>query len=770
MRLRVYVNDTDYSDSVLVKSLEVSKDISAQMSTASVPFKIRGGSDVARYDTARYDQDRYAVDVRELYEIRIEEHGTGVRHFAGQISRVEFDRQSSEVTLLKCDCSDYTWILERTMVPSATFTGQSDRAIIQSLISTYAPQITALTANIAQIVPSIGYFEVKDKTLRQALEDLSALTGGEWRVDYSKNLIYFLPTAYPAPFGLSSSPDNTATFGIDRFTKYTRDAIRIINRCTVLGGFLPGGTEIRIVYDDPVSIQQYGLYPTTIVDRDITLASDALLRAKALVDENAYPQEGISLKTLKDGLDIGQSLNVYHKGYQISGSYIIRSIRMHQVTRTKTEYEIDLGVRPPDTLRLLQQLEARTRSGTQPAVAIPAPGSVTTDSVSSSGLSASVLVGTISGTNVTVNAANVIGTLSGTNVVVDAGTIQGVITGTDVFVDVSTFQGAIVSSQVADNLIDRLSLLSDPLRWIPNLSADPTLPDANYPDGAFYRRTGDNQFRKNSGGVWINVTEADAVTGKMSFHSIGTIRAGSIIGLIAAGQIDNITASQITGLISATNIGSVNMSALVGTLTAANAGRIDIGVVQGNLDVSRVQNLGTIAISTFSGNLDASRVVNLGTISINTFSGTLNASKINTLNAGSITVSGGWTSGQITSVAAGSIQAGTISASVTLTSPTLVISSGTVTVNIDASNKIKVTDSSTVVTAVMDSLGFTVSSAIGTNGYLGPNGWDLRSGGTSRLAASAVNWKATASPITLNPAIFAIFYIDGVPYKFPGYL
>lgn len=110
------------------------------------------------------------------------------------------------------------------------------------------------------------------------------------------------------------------------------------------------------------------------------------------------------------------------------------------------------------------------------------------------------------------------------------------------------------------------------------------------------------------------------------------------------------------------------------------------------------------------------------------------------------------------------------SGNVTITNGSFSITSGTTTINIDATNKVKVSDSLTVVTAIHDSLGFTVSSALGLSGYLGPNGWDLQSIGVSRLKASGLNYKATAAPITLSPSIFAIFYIDGVPYKFPGYV
>jgi hypothetical protein len=819
MRLHVFIEDTLYSDAVIHDSLEIRKDISDRMSTARATFKIPSGGDAARYDEAQY-----GIDVRELYEVRIEDDG-GNRHFAGQISRIEKERPSSAVTFYNCDLTDYTWILEQTVVPFATFTGQSDRAILQSLIGSYAPQVSALTANVAQIVSSVGYFEVREKTLRQAIEELCELTGGEWRVDYYKALHYFLPTANPAPFSLSSEPNGTTSFGIDAFTRATRDFIRPVNRCTVIGGLLAGGTQINITYDDPVSQSIYGVRATTIVDREITLAVDATLRAKAIVDQYAYPQESISLTTFKDGLEIGQSLTVFHSDYQISGQYIIRSIQIKQEAKgTLTKYSLSLGAKEPDASRLLRQLEARTRRNTQIPEAVPGPGSVGNASISGSGLSVSHLTGEISATgNVAINAnalfgnvtagqdieisASVVaGTFTAANgIIVNANTLQGVITGPSIAVDVQTFQGAIISSQVADGLIDRLSLLSEPLRWIPNLASDPTLPDVNYPAGSFYRRTGDNQFRKNVAGSWANATESEAISGKLAFHSIGTIKAGSIIGLIAAGQIDNINAGQIVGGITAGQITSVNMSSLTGTLTVSNAGRINVTALQGTLTVG---DAASVNVNALTGTLTTGMGA---TINVGALNGQINGTQIENLaisgtHIQNLTITGGKIatatidSAKIISLEANKITAGTIAASVTMTSPTLVISSGTATVNIDASNMVRVADSGFLNRfSRMTSTGFRLESLSSSSQFATIIGWGFNAqfssggsqvelsanatGGVLRLftnagsnyfsldAANALATTASSGARILpgNPAGFLSCQIGGSTMKIPYY-
>jgi hypothetical protein len=668
MELRVFVEDANYSDAVLSEDLTIFKDISDRVSTCSVTFISQGGLEVSRYGTALFDSATYGIDVRELYNIRIEDIN-GVRHFAGEISLVEFDRKKSGLLFLKCQCRDYTALLDRTNVPDATFVGQSDRAILQALIGTYAPTISATSGNIQQI-QVLGNFEVKDKTLRQAIEELCELTGAEWRVDYNRNLLYFVPGTYAAPFGLSSVADfvpygdqgtiwdnatqtwnetpqtwdelvetvPVAVYGIDAFTRYTRDFIIPINSCTVLGGFLAEGVEINVTYKDPISINQYGVRSHTIVDRQILVASDAILRAAATVRQHAYPEESFSLSTKRDGLDIGQSLPVYHGDFQVNGAYIIRSMRLKQRSRTLTDYELDLGAKPPDEWRLLRQIEARARRGTAPIVALPASGSVTTGSIGSGGISANVLLGgTISGVDIDINSSQIIGTITGSNVVVDAGTIQGVITGANVGVDVQTFEGVIVSSQVADNLIDRLSLLADSLRPIVRLASAPALPDPNYPENSFYQNTTDLVFYKNVGGTWTLSHHDNAVLGKLEYYNLGTIEAEKIVGQIVAAQIDQINASQIIGQIQAGNIGSVNASAIVGTISASNIGGVFANVIQGSITAGQIStvNAATITVGTLNSTQIGS--VNAGTIT----TGSINAALITTGVLSANRVSGG---------------------------------------------------------------------------------------------------------------------------------
>lgn len=624
MRLTVFLNNTNVSDAVEATSLTVNKDISSRISTASFTLLIRNVQEVARYDApaSTYDAARYGVDVREMYAIEVKDIGLGVVHFGGQVSRVQYRRESANTLRIQCDCSDYTTILDRTIVPSASFTGQSDRIIIQTIVNTYCPQVFAFNADIAELLPSIGNYEIQSKSVRQVIEEICELSGAEWRVDYYRHLLYFSPSAYPAPFGLSSAPDNVSTFGIDAATEYTRDFIKPVNKCTVIGGFDVGGAQISAVYEDPISETLYGVQAHTIVDREITIATDAILKAQATVAENAYPQESFTLTTYKDGLDIGQSLPVYHGDYNINGNYIIRSMRLQQVTRSVTRYSLDLGVKPPDQVVLLRMLEARTRRSTTAPTALPARGSVTDASIAVSGISAASIS--------SVNTNTLIGAITSTQIdSVNAVAISGVVTADQIgSVNAATINGVIISSQVADNLIDRLGLYADALRPIHSLTFFPPLPDTNYPVGtSIFRKDIGSQgsFYTNAGEIWVLTTGTVATSGKMEFYSIDKIDAGSITGLILAAQIGQVNASAIQGSISASQIGSVNATSISGTVTAGQIGSINAASITiGQVQDSQIGTVGAgkITAGTITATVQINApTINGGNITINTSAG-----------------------------------------------------------------------------------------------------------------------------------------------------
>lgn len=128
-------------------------------------------------------------------------------------------------------------------------------------------------------------------------------------------------------------------------------------------------------------------------------------------------------------------------------------------------------------------------------------------------------------------------------------------------------------------------------------------------------------------------------------------------------------------------------SVTAGTIAAGAIRATDAVFQAGAIQDADIGNLSANKITT--GFLSADRI----------FGGTISGLNVNIVNLNASNITSG-------TLAADRIGAGTIAASVTLTSPTLLISSGGVTTNIDGSNYIKVTNNTFGATAQIDGSGF----------------------------------------------------------------
>jgi hypothetical protein len=772
MKLAVQIEGVDVSDAVSATSIEITQNLSDRSSQAHLSFiqqSVGEAGVLAYYDEAHYDQDVYSADVQPMYTLTITDAVTGKLQFGGSIRQIHPDRKRKGLRFSDCDCLDWMTTLDEGYVVREIYTGKTDQDIVTDLILKYAPGITALPENIKSTL-TLPTWEIVETSLREALDQITEYTGCEYRIDYSKNFLYFEPADYDAPFALSSDPANFDSNGnfvtwdeatgtwdqagditwddlanaqtkiiiakknagssrsgkaggptwdeiqeswdeiqgswddiqagtlpsypIDAFLDYKRDAVKIINAATVLGATLPDGNRLRAVYGDWLSQQQYGVHPYVEVNDQIDVGTVAAMRAQAIVEQNGQPQEIISLKTFHDGLEVGQSLLLYYEAYLISGKYLIRDMRMKQVSHSKTEYTLTLGAKETDTLRVLKKIEARSRRNTQGLTAVPTPGSVTGASIGLGGITAEyigsvnadTIIGTIDAGQIgSVNAAVIAGAIHSSQIgTVNAGTIQGVITSSQIgSIKAAVIEGVIVSQQLADGIIDSVSKMAAPLRTIVNRTSAPALPDPNFPLGGFYYNTVSGFFFRNDGGTWHQVEEGTAVTGKLEYYHIGTIKANKIVGLITAVQIENINASQIVGQINAGQIGTITASSITGQLTASQIATVNASSVQGVLSSAQI---GTINASSITGLITASQIgtINAATITIGQIgnsqisgvsagkltAGTIDANVITVINLNATNITTG-------TMSASRIGAGTITASVSINSP--LISGGTIT-------------------------------------------------------------------------------------------
>jgi hypothetical protein len=656
MNIIVLLNGEDITASCLITDTQINYDSTKRLTTAQVTIMGESLTRFARYDYAHYDQDQYSINLKELYEVTILDGRDGVtKLFDGQITVIEMDQSDAAgfQVFYKCSMNDWSAWLDRAVCwndPQFSLVfPSSDQAIITALIGHFCPQVKLGT--IAKMVPIVQKYDWATKTCRQVLDDMATLAMAEWRVDFNGVLTYGPASAAPAaPYALSTTPDTVSTFPV-RVEQYKHDFSNPINTCYVRGAIDPAtGLTVQASYQDPISVQQYGVWSSPVVDTQITTSWDASLRAKSTVLANAYPIETGNFIIWTDGLQCGMAVSITEDNIGITGTYWIRALQMNWEDPWTVKYTAQFGSAQPDletVLRLIAQRAAWATSVQQAGT--PTPGSVTDASIGQGGLSATsinsvyanTLVGPINATNITtVNASAIVGQVGGNyggNIsTVNAGSIQGVITsGQGCTVQATTITGVVVSSQLASGIISDLSKYTDSLRPVPIVQTSanlPTLPNSNYPPNSFFYYQPDGHFYQiNAAGTGWSQNDSPQNT-RMSFYHIGAMSAYSIVGLIVAAQIQSVTAGSITGQITAGQIATVNMSSLSGVLSVSNAGRIDVGALQGQISASQIASVNATSIT---GPITSDKIgsVNAGTITLGSMSvGATGATAINVYN------------------------------------------------------------------------------------------------------------------------------------------
>lgn len=655
MNVIILINGQDVTETALLQDTRINYDTTRRITTASITVMGRAFARLAKYDSAHYDKDAYALTIADLYEVTILDGRDGTtKLFDGQISTIEMVQADTPTFDLfyKCSLNDWTAWLDRTICYDSQFNGltfpASDQQIITTLIGHFLPAIKL--GSIASIVPTIQAYQWLSKSCRQVLDDMAALSMGEWGVDFNATLYYRLASNAPAaPYALSTSADNVTSFPV-KVDGYKHDFSNPINQCFVRGAVDSGtGVAVQASYSDPVSVQQYGTYAQAIIDTSITTAYDASLKAKSTVLQYAYPVETGNFTVWGyDWLKIGMAVSITEDNLGLSGTYIVRALTMQWTDKGLVQYAAQFGAMQPDLETLLRLIAQRTAwASAQPQAGVPVPGSVTNASIGPGGLTAQV-IGSVNASSITgqiqasqigtVNASTLVGQVQASQITtVNATSIQGAISAGQIgSVNATTIQGVIVSSQVAAGIVDSLSKYAAALRPVPIVTAFPTLPNANYPGGAYFYNSSTGYFYQVSADGTTYAQSSNPSSVQMNFYAIGMMSASSITGLIAAAQIGSITAGQITGQVQASQINTVNASQIVGTLTATQIGSVNATAISGLIQATQINTVNATQIA-----------------------GSITASQITSVNAS--TINGGITSGQITTVNAGTITLGSMS-------------------------------------------------------------------------------------------------------------
>ena len=750
----MFVNGADVTESALLDRTRISYDSSRHISTASVTIHGTSPGTLATWGEAVWGLDVWSLEIPPLSTVTIIDGRDGVtKLFEGRAHALDLSQTDAEPsTLYTCDLNDYAALLDRAVCWDETFPVSfptSDSALLKALIGRFCPAIT--TGGVSTLIPVLQSFDWVGKSCRQVLDEIAALSLGDWRVSFAADLWYGSASdAPPAPFALSTEPDFVTSFPV-RVDSWKSDFTNPVNRCFVRGGYIPGTAQpAEAEYADPLSIAEYGEHSYAVVEDSLTDPLDCELRAKTTVLKYAWPLEQGQFTIWRDGLDVGQRVQLTEKALGIDGEYVILSLELIWRDKTNVEYKASVGSAQPNLESYLRLLDQRTKwKSIKPVAGVPLPGSVTDESIASSGLheesirsvsasgitgsitaqqigsvSASVITGPIQANQIgSVNAGSIQGSIQANQIgAVAANTIQGLIQSTQIgsvaattitgaiqsgqigsvaattisgaiqaeqigSVNATTINGVVVSSQLANQIIDDLAKYADALRPVKIVyTGDPTWPPA-LPNDTY---PPNSYFYYEPNGHFYKIT-ADG----LSWTDQGT-DPDALSGQFRFYSIGRLSAKNITGLILAAQIDNITAGQITGAIQAAQIGSVSASTISGSIQAAQIAGVNASAIV---GSIQSSQIASIasdkitgtissdqiGSIAATKITGTITAAQIGAVNASSI-------SGTIVSTQIGSVNGAVINVGSVGDSQIGSVSGGKITANSIDSSKLSTTE------------------------------------------------------------------------------
>jgi len=202
--VRVWVAGQDRTLDVVPRSLRIQDVLGHRLNRCS--FSLRGSEPVL-WSAVRVEVDGSAVFTGYLVQVR---------------------RRGALGSVWQVEALDEGLLLDRRIV-TAAYEGMYDGAIIRSLIADAGLSLDTS----AQSVKFITRIRFNRRTLRDAIQRLARLSGAVWYV-HDGALHYWDGKGRHAPFGISDTPDFTATYPAQRI-EVNRDATGVVNMVEVVG-------------------------------------------------------------------------------------------------------------------------------------------------------------------------------------------------------------------------------------------------------------------------------------------------------------------------------------------------------------------------------------------------------------------------------------------------------------------------------------------------------------------------------------------------------
>jgi len=319
MALVITVGGVDITDYVRVESISVeqSMDLTA----------------VCRF-VARDHSGTIAIDPEDAVTIT---DGGSTTFFSGKVKDPD-DAIEGLGKVWNVMCVDHNGLLDETVVTNYTIdAGDADDTEIDTIFSTYRSDIDS-TTYVSQLEASMPQdLDLGGMTLRDALNEICRQTGGQYYVDFDKNLHYFDAVSNAAAWDLSDAPNGSTLFGYSGF-KRRRSSAQKATRFWIQGNGITGWvTGVSYSSGDPEGVIRDNRITSTAA-RD---AAGASALAKYEDDRHTY-----ELDVREDGLQAGMSIDVTNTIWGLSSETLtIRTIRMRVEDKTGDArvYHLTLG-------------------------------------------------------------------------------------------------------------------------------------------------------------------------------------------------------------------------------------------------------------------------------------------------------------------------------------------------------------------------------------------------------------------------------------------
>lgn len=286
--------------------------------------------------------------------------------------------------LLEIECRDITARLDQKDVDDErTYSETTDDAIIADVCGEFYPTLDVTNVDTTAYIKSFKFEE--GESLLSGMRRLAERTGASFYVDVDERLHWYLPTANPAPWGISDEPDGVTTFAAERQTlDINREWQTPCNRVRVVGA-VNGTVNISVVENDYHSQAVHGIRSRTVVDRSCDTAEEARARAQVFLGENAWPKVSGQFSIRREGLEVGQVVTVqWGTTLNQAGEFLIRRVTMKWHSKTTVEYQVEFGDWRPDLFRAIKRMAELSEESSTVPVAVPPAGSVTIDSLAGS--------------------------------------------------------------------------------------------------------------------------------------------------------------------------------------------------------------------------------------------------------------------------------------------------------------------------------------------------------------------------------------------------